>query len=189
MNDQNDWQNRFIIKNTQKDWQWFFNNTSPSKIIVVDRKGQRTADGNTEKYNNTYKFFDSLNRSIRGLFRINFVWTETELGITITKAEIVPVTCNNGNYYGKTAEQVKNTRVLDINPNILKWGANSLCRLSYTSVDDKTRQEKIFPTGIFLPYYGSLEFFPKAGYFLVSSANEERFKNMVKQAFGNQLSK
>jgi len=178
---------RVCIMRSQKDWQSFFN-IELSKIIVIDRKGQRTADGNTEKYDNTYDFSDSMNHSIRQMFRINWEWTRTELGITITKAEIVPVANNNGNFYGKTTEQVENIRKIDIN--YAKHGVNSLCRLSYTSIDDKIHQEKIIPAGIFLPYYGSLEFFPKrVGHSLAYSANDEKFQNIVKMAFRTQITK
>jgi hypothetical protein len=174
-------------QNLTKNWQIFFD-ISPSKIIVVDRKGQRTADGNAEKYNNQYDFSDSMNMSIRKLFRINWAWTEEEFKITITKAEIVPVAYNNDGFYGRTTEQIKNIRKHDFN--YAKRGANVLCRLNYKSVNDRTQQEQIISTGIFLPYQGSLESLAKhAGYSLSYSSDNKDFKNILQQVFEKQFSK
>lgn len=169
-------------QNITKNWKKLFD-ISPSKIVVVDRKGHRTADGNTEKYNNEYVFPDTMNASIRQLFRINWLWTETELGITITQAKIVPLVYNNGSFYGKTTEDARYMRVNDFK--YPRAGVNALCQLRYT---DKSKQEKDFQTGIFLPYYGSLESFSsRIGYCLVYSADNKDFKNIVRQAFAKEL--
>lgn len=167
-----------------KDWQKFFD-ISPSRIMVVDRKGHRTADGNTEKYNNEYVLPDSMNVSIRQMFRINWAWTETEFGITITQAKIVPLVYNNGSFYGKTTEDARYMRENEFNNP--RAGVNALCQLSYT---DKFKQTKDLKTGIFLPYYGSLEAFAsRIGYCLVYSADNEEFKNIVRKVFQNELIK
>lgn len=143
----------------KKDWQEFFN-INPSRILVIDVNGQRTAAENSEKYDDKYNLGKDTQNFIESDFIKRASWTEQELGIKLEKVEIVPLK------YGKDINaktikhmNMKNMKGYDFN---MPWEpCNVLCRLSYKVIDSKNSQGNIIFFGIGSAYEVSLNAFVK----------------------------
>ena len=171
-----------------KNWQKLFDDTEPSKILVVDANGQSTAAGDKIQYNNNnqHKFSATMQIFIRQKFRINWKWAEEEFGITIIEAKIIPIAYDNKNYYKNTTEQIEFIREYDLD--VAAKYCNALCQLIYKNNNDKNPKKEVLPIGIFLRYFGNISLFVRhTGYFLVHNARIESFQNILRPIFQKQF--